>query len=145
MRVSQSIDIQAPPARVWAVMSGVTGWHEWTASITSVTRKDDGPFRVGSSALVRQPKLPPAVWTVSSLDEGRQFTWESRSPGVRSIGRHSVEPIASGTRATLSVEFHGLLAPIFGRMFRRLTEQYIGLEAAGLKKRSEEGDAWRHS
>jgi uncharacterized membrane protein len=137
MLFSTSVDIQAPPERVWPVIKDVERWHEWTASIASITRKDDGPFGVGSSALVRQPKLPDAVWTVTSLDEGRQFTWETRVPGMHSIGRHAVEPAPGGSRATLSIELTGLLAPIIGRIYRRLTEEYIALEAAGLKKRSE--------
>lgn len=136
-RYSISVDVQAPPARVWEIVRDVERWHEWTASIRSIMRRDDGPFRIGSTALVRQPRLPPAVWTVTDLQDGRSFTWENRSPGIRSIGRHAVEPAAGGTRASLSIEFIGWLAPLFAMLFGGLTERYIGLEAAGLKRRGE--------
>lgn len=132
-----SVDIPAPPARVYEVISDVDRWHEWTPSITSVTRDSKAPLAVGSSAVVRQPKLPPAKWTVTKLEPGHGFTWVARGPGLRTIGDHWVEPIANGSRATLSVEQQGLLGGIMGRLTKRLTEQYIAFEAAGLKARCE--------
>ena len=133
-----SVDIQASPLRVWAVLCDVERWPEWTASIRSVQRLDSGPFAMGSRARVIQPKLRPAVWQVTELDEGRSFVWESRSPGLRIIAGHVVEPYAAGTRVTLSVEFSGLLGPLMGSLTRGLTEQYVPMEAQGLKMRSEQ-------
>ena len=56
-----SIDIDAPPERVWQVMTDTDRWNEWTASVDSVKRLGDAPFAVGSKVLIRQPKLPPAL------------------------------------------------------------------------------------
>jgi uncharacterized protein YndB with AHSA1/START domain len=135
---SITVDIDAPPDAVWAVMSDVEKWHEWTASITSVERLDAGPFVVGSRAHVRQPKLRPADFVVTELVPQREFTWVTRSPGIGATARHAVEPIARGTRATLSVRFEGLLSGPVAWMCGTLTDQYLALEAAGLKKRTEE-------
>jgi len=135
---SISVDINAAPAVVWSVMSDVERWHEWTASITSVTRLDPGPLAIGARAHVRQPKLRPADFVVTELEPGTQFTWITKSPGVVATARHSVEPIDGGTRARLSVRFDGLLAAAIAWAFGRLTDEYLALEAAGLKKRSEE-------
>ena len=134
---SISVDIDAPPATVWSVMSDVERWHEWTASITRVMRVDHGPFAVGSRARVRQPRLLPAEFIVTELEENRGFTWVTHSPGVTATARHLVEPIPRGTRATLSVQFDGLAAPIVAWMTRNLNDRYLALEAAGLKKRAE--------
>ena len=134
---SISVDVQAPPSAVWGVMSDVERWHEWTASITRVTRLDPGPLAIGARAHVLQPKLRPADFIVTEFEPGRQFTWVTHSPGIMATARHSVEPVAGGTRARLSVQYDGLLAAPVAWLFGRLTNEYLALEAAGLKKRSE--------
>src|SRR3954452_22737000 len=96
-----SIDIEAPPDVVWTVMSDGERWPDWTASVTSVTRLDEGPLRIGSRALIREPRFPPARWVVTELLPGRSFTWKSGLPGMWVYGEHSVEPLGTGTRATL--------------------------------------------
>jgi hypothetical protein len=133
---SVSLDIAATPSRVWEIIADIERWHEWTPSVTRIERLDTGPLAVGSRARIRQPKLPPAVWEVTELHDGRSFTWVTRSPGVRVIARHSVEPGELGARARLAVEFSGLLGPLVGRVTRTLNERYLALEANGLRQRS---------
>ena len=132
-----AVDISAPPDRVWQVMSDVERWAEWTQSVQSVKRLDDGPFRIGSRARVKQPKFLPAVWVVTELDAPRSFTWVTRSPGMFASGKHRVEPTARGSRATLSVAYGGLLGGIVARLLAGITDRYLMYEAAGLKERSE--------
>jgi len=110
----------------------------WTRSVTAVCRLDEGPLRVGSRALIRQPRFPPAVWTVTTLDPGRRFVWKSGMPGMWVYGDHSVSATPTGTRATLRLSYDGLLARLMGRMTRGITNRYLDMEAAGLKRRSEE-------
>lgn len=131
------VDIAAVPSRVWEIVRDVERWHEWTASITSIERLDDGPLRVGSRALVRQPKLPSNTFAVTALDEGRGFSWESKSPGLRGVGHHWIEATPAGSRVTLGVDFAGPLAWIVARFYGGLTQRYIEMEAAGLRSRSE--------
>ncbi len=137
MDFSIGVDIAAPPDRVWAVMSDIEKWHEWTASITSVRRTDHGPLRPGGRAWVRQPKFPPALWTVTEVG-ATSFTWVSRAPGMVVTARHAVEPVGNGSRATLSLNFAGVLGPLFGRLTRRINDRYLAMEAAGLKRRTEQ-------
>src|SRR5437773_4000181 len=140
-RFEISVDIAAPTQRVWRVTTDVERWPEWTASVISVRRLDSGPFRVGSRARVRQPGFLPAVWEVTELDEGRSFTWVTRSPGMRAAGHHRVDPILSGSRATLSVAYEGALGGLVASLMAKTTERFLGLEAIGLKKRSESATA----
>jgi hypothetical protein len=92
---------------------------------------------VGARAEVRQPKLPPLVWRVTALEAGRFFDWEVRSPGAQTVGSHRVEPRGGGSLATLSLVQSGPIGWLVGRMMLDLTREYVSMEAAGLKKRSE--------
>ena len=138
MEFCKTIDIEAPPAVVWPVMEDGERWPEWTASVTSVRRLDKGPLRIGSRALIRQPRFPPAVWTVTTLEPGRRFVWKSGMPGMWVYGDHSVAAIPTGTRATLKLSYDGVLARLMGRLTRGITNRYLEMEASGLKRRSED-------
>jgi hypothetical protein len=136
---SRSVDITAAPDAVLAVMSDVERWPEWTASVTSIKRLDSGPFAIGSRARIRQPKLPPALWTVSAIEPGRSFTWISKGPGILVTAHHSIEPGAGGSRVTLSIRYEGLLAKLLAWMTKDINERYLTMEANGLKARCEKG------
>lgn len=140
---SITTDIAAPAERVWRVMSDTDRWHEWTPSITSVKRLDGGLFAVGSRAVIRQPKFPPAVWKITAIEPGRSFTWISIGPGLRVVAHHRVEPTAAGSRATMSLDLQGIFGGVLGRITKDITERYLAFEARGLKARSE-NPGFRH-
>jgi hypothetical protein len=132
-----AVEISASPDRVWAVMSDIERWPEWTPTVTRVERLDPGPLAVGQRARVLQPRLPAAVWRITALEAGRSFTWVTRSPGVVVTARHSVEAAGGGSRAHLVLHFGGVLGRLIARITRGLNTRYLGLEAAGLRQRSE--------
>ena len=132
-----TVDIAALPERVFQVMTDTDRWHEWTPSVTSIKRVDDAPVAVGTRLVIRQPKFPPAFWKVTRIEPGKGFESISPGPGFRVIARHWVESTGNGSRATLSLEFQGPLGGVFGRMTKGITDRYLGMEAAGLKARSE--------
>ena len=137
MEIESRADIAAARARVWQVYAAVEAWPEWTASVRSVERLDDGSLRVGSRVRIRQPKLPVAVWTVTAIDEGRSFVWEATAPGIHTVATHLVKPGDGGTRATARLEQRGPLGGLVGRLAGGLTRRYLAMETAGLKARSE--------
>ena len=141
MRVEVSVNIEAEPARAWAVMTDVEAWPEWTASVTAVQRLDAGELRPGAEARIKQPRLPAATWRVTAVDPGRAFTWEAQVRGVRSVATHRIEPAGAGARVTLVLEQHGLAANLFAPFTRPMVRKYVEMEAAGLKRRSEEQPA----
>jgi uncharacterized membrane protein len=132
------VDINAPADRVWAVIRDIERWPEWTPTVTSIQKISSGPLAVGSRAVISQPKLLPATWEVTELeDDNRTFTWITRRPGMLLTGRHSVAITRDGSRATLSLQFSGPLGGLFARLTRSLSERYLALEAGGLKQRAE--------
>jgi uncharacterized membrane protein len=135
---TKTITIEAPPATVWHLMSDIESWPSWTRSVDAATRGEAGPLEVGSTATVKQPKLAKSRWVVTDLKPGRSFTWQSKAPGVTSVGVHAVEPTeAGGSFVTLTLAQSGPLAWLVGLVGSRLIDRYVGWEAEGLKARAE--------
>ena len=138
MLTTRTIAIAAPPDAVWAVMSDVERWHEWTPTVTSVRLLDGGPLAVGKRARVVQPKLPTMVWRVTAVEPGRSFRWVTRGFGGGAEARHEVADDGNGrTVATLGIEQTGWMNALLARWIGPLTERYVTTEAEGLKRRSE--------
>jgi carbon monoxide dehydrogenase subunit G len=137
MKLERRIHIDAPPARVWQVMADVERWPEWTPSVIAVRRNDDGPLRIGSSAEVDLRGTPKATWTVTQLDEGRSFWWESdATPSV--AGGHIIEPDGDGANVTLAIHPRGIIGALLSPLIVRMSRANVETEAAGLKRRCEE-------
>lgn len=111
--------------------------HCGAATVLSVRPMSDGPLAVGSRYEMRQPKLRPAIWQVTDLEEQRRFDWQASAAGLQMKAGHSVEPDGAGSRVELSFEVCGFLAPVIGRLYGRLIEDYVGTESKKLKSRCE--------
>jgi hypothetical protein len=134
-----TVTIAAAPERVWPILVDVESWPGLTESMTSVKRLEGGPLQVGSRVRIHQPKLPPATWTVTELVPDERFVWTARGPGFLSTAHHEITPAGDGqTRLRLAVEQAGPLGGLVGRFGGALTDRYIALEAAGIKRRAEE-------
>jgi hypothetical protein len=143
-RFATSIEIEADPERIWSVLADVERWPEWTDSITRVERLDGGPFGLGSTTRVEQPRLAPVVWEVTEFAAGVSFSWRTRSSGVTTTGgHHVVAKTGGGATVVLTVEHTGLLAPLVWLFTAGLTRRYVETEARGLKRRSEALDSGR--
>jgi uncharacterized membrane protein len=138
MNFEDGITIRANAERVWAVYSDIERWPEWTASITSVEHLSGRGVEVGARVRIRQPKLPKAIWEVTSLEPGVSWTWTSRAPGVTTKAWHRVTAQADGSaRVTQGIEQSGPIGWLIGKVYGGLTRKYLAMEAAGLKARCE--------
>jgi len=87
MAFTTSVEIDAPPARVWDILVDVGRWPDWTDSMSHIELLDAPELAQGSRARIRQPRLPAAVWTVTEFEAGRRFTWQAPVLAARSSPR----------------------------------------------------------
>ena len=137
MQLEVNTSTAASPEQIWPVLNDVEHWHEWTPSIISIQRLESGPFGLGSTVRIRQPKLPEMVWRVTDFQPQRGFVWETRNWGAHTIGEHWITPHSGGSELLLRVRQSGLLVPIFAPWISKLTRSYMEMEAQGLKRRCE--------
>lgn len=130
-------DVAAPPDDVWRFFVDVEHWPELTESVDEVRRVDEGPLRVGSEAVIKQPRLRRARWTVTELEPGRSFTWQSAAPGVTTVGGHAVEPNDHGSTITLFLRQTGPLAGVVDRLLGSRVERYLSMEIEGFRRAAE--------
>lgn len=125
---------QAPAERLWALMSDVRAWPDWLPTVDAVTPLEpERPDEVGARYAVEQPRLARAIWTITAIDPGRSFTWESSAPGLQSVATHELRRGDDGTTTiVLGLAWSGLLAPVVRRAMGRRALEYVTVEAASL-------------
>jgi hypothetical protein len=134
------IEIDAPPERVWRVLTDFDAYPEWNPFIRSI----EGDPGVGSRLRVRIE--PPGARgmtfrpTVQAVEPARELRWFGRLfvPGLMD-GEHrlALEPLDGGrSRFIQSERFSGVLVGLLGRMLAA-TEQGFKQMNEALKRRAE--------
>jgi len=135
-------DIDAPPEKVWAVITDFDSFPEWNPFII----KASGELKVGERLHVtlKVPDMKPVSFSPKLLDvePGRLMRWKGVTgvPGFFD-GRHalSVEPLEGGrSRFRTHEDVTGVGLPFLGKVMRR-TQQGFEALAAAVKERAEQG------
>jgi uncharacterized membrane protein len=138
MRFHKSIDIAAPAQRMWEVLSDIEGWPQRIDTVDSVELLTPAPITTGSRVRLKQPKLPEGTWDITVWDAPSFFEWTQRTGGTTSVAGHRVEALEEGrARLTLTLDMRGLLIPIIALFYKKLTNDYMHLEAEGMKRAAE--------
>ena len=136
VEVTERIDVPAPPAIVWEVLTDVEAYPQWN-TLLSVT----GDLAVGNavSATLSGPGLPtvPFSPTITEVSPERELRWESELFGVAAEHAFLLEPTDSGgtrfaQREVITGPLAGTLVGGFERRMRRGFEQMN----IGLRRRS---------
>jgi uncharacterized membrane protein len=138
MHFEKSIEIDAPPQRVWDVLSDLEAWPSRIETVDAVELLTPAPITKGSRVRLKQPKLPEGTWDITVWDAPSYFEWTQKSGGITSVAGHRVDAMGEGrARLTLTLDMRGFLIPVFGGFYKGLTNRYMNLEAEGMKRAAE--------
>ena len=138
MQFEKSIEIETSQQRVWEVLSDLEAWPQRIETVDTVELLTPAPLGKGSRVRLRQPKLPEGTWEITVWDAPSYFEWMQKEGGTTIVAGHRVEALGEGrARLTLTIDMRGLLVPILGRFYKGLTNDYMNLEAEGMKRAAE--------
>lgn len=107
MRAEAQIQIQAPPERVWGMVSDVTRMGEWSPENQGGEWLDEATGPAVGARFRGRNKQGPMGWstvcTVTAAEPGREFAFTTFAP-YGTTWRYRFEPAAGGTRVTESYE-----------------------------------------
>ena len=141
MRFEKSIDIDAPAQRVWEVLTAIETWPRRIETVDTVEILTSAPMDVGGRVRLKQPKLPEGIWDITVWDTSSYyFEWTQKTGGTTSVAGHRVQALGDRqARLTLTLDMRGLLVPLIGLFYKKLTNDYMTLEAKGMKRAAESG------
>ncbi len=126
LTVSGTID--APPERIWGIVTDLDGWVATISGIERVERLDGGTdFAVGTRWKETRTlfgKQATEEIEVVDVEPGRSYTTAAESAGVRYRSTVRVEPSGSGGRLTMgfAAEPQGLVGRLLGATLGRAFE-----------------------
>ena len=140
LHLETTIDIDAPPEDVWAVLSDLPSYPSWNPFI----REASGQLAAGERLdLTMQPEGGRAMRfrpTVLEAEPGRELRWLGRlvAPGVFD-GEHrfAIEPTAGGSRLIQEERFTGVLVPLLAKGLRKRTLPAFEQMNEAVKERAE--------
>ena len=140
LTLATEIDIAAPAARVWDVLTDFAAYPEWNPFI----RRIDGLPAARTTLIVRiQPPGGRAMSfrpTILRVEPERELAWRGRTllPGLFD-GEHLfvIEPRGAGVRFRHGETFSGVLVPLLRRSLETTTRRGFEDMNAALKRRVE--------
>ena len=135
--VEKTSVINALPGDIFNVLMDFGQWNQWTASITGMSLLNNDRPGTGARIKVLQPKLPPAIWTITESLPDRSLTWEKRSFGLVMLSEHLIVTGNNKTSVIIRMTYQGPLAGLFYMLTHSLTDRYMTMEINGLKRECE--------
>jgi uncharacterized protein YndB with AHSA1/START domain len=138
-RVHASVQIDAPPEKVWEVLMDPGRLPDWVTIHRRLGRVSDRPLRAGSTfdqTLHLRGANFKVRWSVAELEPGRVARWEGRGP-ARSKAHiaYRVSANGGGTRFDYENEFRAPLGPLGAAASRALMGGLPQREATASLKR----------
>jgi carbon monoxide dehydrogenase subunit G len=141
MKIERTIEIGAPPERVYEVVMDPRQLEDWVTIHDDLEAAPEGRLDDGSE-LTQRLKLAGrrfhVHWKVVENDACRRVVWDGRGP-VHSRARvvYEFEPNADGTRFSYTNEYDlpgGVLGRMAGGAVRRVTAKEVDATLERLKQ-----------
>jgi hypothetical protein len=145
VRIDHVLDIAAPPATVWAVLTDLDRYPEWNPFVVACR----STLQPGSPIVMRVRVFPgfaqPQTETIVAHDPGRFLSYGvgPMALGILTSRRsHAVTPLgADRTRYESRFALDGWLAPVVQAVLGRRLEAGFAAMTAAIKARAESGRA----
>jgi len=120
-RVEKSIEIRAPPERVWEMLA-LDRQAEWmdelkSSEYTSEVRTPEDKYRVGASAHIIEKHVKYDL-EITEILENEKITARSKGMAVTMTLTFLLESVEEGTKLTYAMDWAGL--GIFGKISDKL-------------------------
>ena len=137
LQYAVSTDIQAPPEKIWTILTRVDRMTEWNSTLTSI----EGDVELGGMVRMQVPEAPGRTFTVkvTRLVPNVEMVWREGNPAMfLGVRTYSLTPNQdrTTTRFQMTEVFSGIMLPLIARKlpdFGPIFERY----AADLKAESE--------
>lgn len=137
MEYAISVAIQAPPERVWHLLTNAADFPRWNSTIKSIT----GTIAAGQKIALQAAIAPDRTFNllVSEFATNQRMVWrDGTAPMFTGVRTFSLSPRAGGVEFHMAEVYSGIMLPmIAGSLpdFRPAFEQY----ARDLKREAEKG------
>lgn len=136
MECSVATDIQAPPERLWSLLTDAPGMTGWNSTLTSI----EGPIELGGTVKMQVPEAAGRTFApkVTRFEANRMMEWREGNPLFLGVRTYALTPALDGrsTQFEMTETFSGPMLPLIaGRLpdFVPIFDRY----AADLKARAE--------
>jgi hypothetical protein len=136
---SASVQIDAPPAVVWAVLTDLAGYSDWNPLFKEASGEvDTGRWIVLRSVNPLNGRLMTVKPKITVVQPEQELRWVSSLPGIIR-GEHSfiLTAVDEGTQLVQSETYRGLLSRLSGRNLARTEASFAELNQA-LKQQAEQ-------
>jgi len=139
MTYEHELEIERPPADVYAFLADPENLPRWQSEVLEVRRESETRFREVRTFIGRRIE---STLEVTAAEPGREFALRSASGPVRFSVRHLLEPAGEGRtllRVVGEAEGAGGLFKLGGRLLKRAAERRFQEDFARLKDILEAG------
>jgi len=121
--ITASIQIDVPPARVFAAWAAIDRWHQWDPDTRAATLS--GPLHPGARGTLTPTRGRTVTMIVAAVETDRRLYVRCPVLGSTLHFDHRVEPRNEGSIVVHEVWFTGWLAPLLRATLGRAVQRNL--------------------